>query len=409
MTTRASQDWLEGDAVNNGGYGGTRPTFAQMQQAGIPRPPAPAYSAATKAATPAASTAAPVSQAAYSPHIITTTEADRPTGDPALLDPHLITTHNGGTDGVGGDSGRGTPDPNAGESPFEKSLRERYQSNPNAPQFAAGAHAQTAATFVPGANPFTPADTYQPGQFSGKSDTTKQLDPAILKSVMDLLQNPSGYTTDAATSTFNRLGGSIDDQYNLSNQGINEDMARRGLSVSTIGAGRLADSNVARKSAKEDLAGRILTDQASTLGADRARAIATASGMSDDEFNRLLSEYQQNTAAGQQGFANKVTATGVNEGLATDKFNADQTGRAFNASEDQRLFNSDLSRFNTNQAANAQQFGQTEQTLKDYLGFGQQGFDNSLATQQANNQQNQQLIALLTQLFGGTGGGGGTA
>jgi hypothetical protein len=36
----SSQDWLEGDSVNNGGYGGAAPTFSELQQAGRPRPPA---------------------------------------------------------------------------------------------------------------------------------------------------------------------------------------------------------------------------------------------------------------------------------------------------------------------------------------------------------------------------------
>jgi hypothetical protein len=403
VTARASEDWLDNDPVSNGGYGGARPTFAQLQQSGIPRPPAPAYSAATKAAgAPAAATAAPASTALYSPHILKKTDKDLAPST-ALYDPHIV------TDGGGTRSSTPTTqftDPNAGESPFEKGLRERYESSPNAPQFSAGTHAQTAATFVPGANPFTPGDTYQPGQFAGKSDTTKTLDPAILKNVMELLQNPSGYTTDVAKSTYDRLGGAIDDQYNVDNQHINEDMARRGLSVSTIGAGRLSDSNVARKSAKEDLAGRILSDQASTLGADRARAIATASGMSDDEFNRLLTEYQQNTAAGQTGFANKLASGQFNEGLATDTYNADEAGRAFNSKEDQRGFDDALSAFGANRASSAQDFGEKEQKLKDYLGFGQQSFQNSLDTQQANNQQQQQLIQLLTQIFGGTGGGG---
>jgi hypothetical protein len=392
----SSQDWLEGDSVNNGGYGGAAPTFSELQQAGRPRPPA-----ATSTDRLVPYDLSPANQG-----------KTVPTGPPA--DAMGGTTLPYGSSPAGppvetpapaSDAGGGSvPTPN-GESDFEKALRERYQSSPNAPQFVAGARAQTASQFVPGANPFTPSDVYKPGQFSGSSATSQVLSPAILKAVMDQLANPSGYTTDVAKSTFDRLGGAIDDQYNVDNQRIDEEMARRGIPVSTIAGGRLFDSNVARKSAKENLAGQILTDQAATIGSDRARAVASAMGLSDDDFNRILNEYQTNAAAGQQGFANQLTAGSFNEGLATDKFNNDLTAGKFNADEDQRGFSDALDSFNTNRASDSQGFNETEQKLKDYLGFGQQAFDNQTTTQQTNNQSQQQLLDMLMKLFGGTGGG----
>jgi hypothetical protein len=353
VSTRNAPSWVDGDPTNNGGYGGGySPTFSEMQQAGRPRPPAPQYGRVptsvvgsdapggsqvprNPALRPPGATSDGGGGSVSPPFRSPLTPPSTAIGDPMLTQPGY-----GAAPATGAPGSAGAP-AGTGESDFEKALRERYQSNPSAPHFT-GAGAQTAAEFVPGANPFQPS-----GGGSGSG-----LNPAIEQNVMELLKNPSGYTTDAATSTFNRLGGAIDDQFNVDNQKINEDMARRGIPVSTIAGGRLFDSNVARKSAKEDLAGRILTDQASTLGSDRARAIATASGYGNDQFSNALNTFLANRGSDSQTF---------NEG---------------------------------------------EQKLHDYTDFGQQGFSNSLATQQANNQQQQQMMQMLLQLFGGTGGGG---
>jgi hypothetical protein len=368
------RSWLDGDPENNGGSGGgynSAPTFSALQAAGQARPPGPLP-------TPTVG-AAPVPTAQNGGGILRapTTVAPEPgipasgieiDGGPRPPLAGALPTIPGPTDiggmtpsGVppiitsapplpGGPSASGAP---TGESDFEKQLRERYQSSPTAPQFT-GPMAQTAADFTP-ANPFGPTSAAGGAAPAAGTPATSgappQLNSSILQSVLGMLQNPSGFTSDAATSTYNRLGGAIDDQFNVDNQKIDEEMARRGIPVSTIAGGRLFDSNVARKSAKEDLAGQILTNQASTIGSDQARAVAAAQGVSTDDFNKALET------------------------------------------------------FNANQGANAQTFGQTEQKLQDYLGFGQQSFNNQLAGQNANNSQQQQLLALLMQMFGSTGGG----
>lgn len=343
------KNWIEGDPENNAGTGGApytaAPTFAALQAAGAARPPAPTAMSAS-GSIPASSIprsspdpsvqngGAAVVPAYAGPRAPTTGSDTGPTTLPYTQSPAGVPT---GTPTPASGTTTAAPGSIPGESNFEKQLRERYQSRNTAPQFT-GPNGQTAATFMPGANPFAPTPAA-----SGNG-----LNPSILKNVQDLLQNPSGYSTDAATSTYNRLGGAIDDQFNVSNQKINEEMARRGLPVSTLAGGRLFDSNVARKSAKEQLAGGILTDQAYTQGADRRGAIASAGGLSAEEFNQALSE------------------------------------------------------FTANQGANAQTFGQTETKLNDYLGFGQQGFSNQLATQNQNNAQQQQMIDMLMRMFGGT-------
>jgi hypothetical protein len=331
VTTR-SKDWIEGDAVNNSGLGGgfttspiASPTFAALQQAGQARPaygrvktpPRPPDGGAPTGVPPTDHPTDPPGTQPFTPKLPPGTAYTDPPRNPfrgAPQDPFAPPQKTPPLH-PNGDGNGSQP----GESPFERQLRERYEAGSHGPHFD-----------------------------GSTSSTSKELDPAILKGVMDMLANPSGYTTDVATSTYNRLGGAIDDQYNTDNARIDEEMSRRGIPVSTIAGGRLFDSNVARKSAKEDLAGRILTDQASTVGADRARAVAQAMGLSDDEFNRALSSYT------------------------------------------------------TNRASDSQDFSEQEQRLKDYEGAGQQSFENQQSTQQTNNQQQQQMLEMLMRMFGGT-------
>ena len=344
-----------------------------------------------------------------------------------------------------------TPPAGSGNS-FEDALKARYQSAPTAgPQFSGQTSATPAPVYNPTVNPFsaptpqgqvttapravpTPGTAYQAGTFAGGGDAG--VNDAVRSSVMALLQNPSAYDTAAAKGTYDNLSSSIDDQYNQINQQIKEEMARRGITSSTIYGGRLQDSAAMRKTAKEQLAQNILDQQAKTLGADRASAIAAGSNFGNDAFTRALQAYTTNRDTGQQGFGNELNLSqlldsiqrgqtadtlstaqvndtiargntadqlavgGFNRQLGQDQYNADTTGAQFAASEDQRQFQDALQQFLANQQSNSTAFDQAETKLKDYTGFGQQSFNNQLATAQQNSQQDQQLMALIASIMG---------
>ena len=111
---------------------------------------------------------------------------------------------------------------------------------------------------------------------------------------------PGKYGTEQVKNAYDWMGGQIDDQYKLAEKDLQEEMARRGLSTSTIGAGRLSDLNVGRRSAKESLAYDLGDKIASTGAADQSSRL---------DWLRNLIGY------GQQGFEND---------LATANFNANQ-------------------------------------------------------------------------------------
>ena len=87
-----------------------------------------------------------------------------------------------------------------------------------------------------------------------------------------LNQSPTGYDDAALKSEFDRLAGSIDDEYAQRNAALEDEMARRGLSDSAgkgLMTGRLSDLNIGKRAAKVDLADRLATKRAESLNSGR--------------------------------------------------------------------------------------------------------------------------------------------
>ena len=133
---------------------------------------------------------------------------------------------------------------------------------------------------APGATPGAPAVGTMP-QFTG--DINAYLGQA--------LNNPGGYSFDETKKLYERLGQNIDDDFSQRNVALREEMAARGLSDSSIQGGRLADLNVGRRSAQQDLL--------QGLGSQQAQALF---GQQTGFLDRLLGlRGQDQTAAYQQG------------------------------------------------------------------------------------------------------------
>lgn len=162
--------------------------------------------------------------------------------------------------------------------------------------------------------------------------------------INNLLANPSAYDSAAVQNTYNTLGGQIDDQYALQQKQLTNDMAARGLSDSSIAGGKLSDLNIGQRSAKEQLAASLATQQAQDL-----------SGATSNAINLGLSGTAQGQTASAQNYAQQLQALGFNQNNA-----------------------------NTNTA-------QQSAILQQILGYGQQGFNNDVTTQNVNqNSQNEE-------------------
>jgi hypothetical protein len=273
-----------------------------------------------------------------------------------------------------------------------------------------------APTFVPGANPFqmpqggpTQAPAAQArGQFSAPQHAP--IDQALVRQLFAGLENPSAYNADVVQQTFGRLAGSIDDDYALARKRTDEEMARRGIYDSTIAGGRLHDLNIGQRSARTELAGQLLTDQARTYGADRATAIAAAMGYGGQQFEHALAGFGANQAAGQQAFGQQAASAqladqfrtshlgdqlavgGFNQGLAQQKFGNEMASSQFNAGEQARRYGESLGGYQANLAGNAQGFDQRAAALASLMGVDTQRFQNDFAGRQFGAAEDQRRV-----------------
>jgi hypothetical protein len=386
-------------------------------------------------------------------------------------------------DGIRPVTSPNSPDPNPGttngrpQTPFGANLMGQYMNYQgpgqfngqaqmvNAPQYQAGAGPMA----MPQGGPNVP-NAYQPGQFQGRYDALSapglrqtgqfqgggsafggQLEQAL----MGQLQNPSSFNQDAVQQMFNRLSGQIDDEYTQKDRLLGEDMARRGLSESSIRGGRMADLNVQKRSAKTELGDRLLERMAQTGSADRQAAISQAMGYDANQFGQGLQGYQANLGAnqqnfqqdlmarafqgdqnamqivqnmgiqgfnnqaGQQGFQNQMNtaqmqnqfgndlfqrqlgASQFNQGLGQAQFNNQLAGAQFNAGQNQQQYQNNLTNFQANLGAGQQGFNQRQALLSGLLGYEQQGFDNEFQNRQFeadNDFRNRQLAAAMASL-----------
>lgn len=142
-----------------------------------------------------------------------------------------------------------------------------------------------------------------------------EVQEATNKALLEQFKNPSAYGLDQVKQAYDWLGGSIDDQYAVEQQKLGEEMAKRGLSISTIFGGRLSDLNIGKRSAKESMAYDLAQKLAETTGQGRSNAIAQGlAGATTAQGNQL--DWIKNLMGyGQQGFENDMTSA---------RFNADQ-------------------------------------------------------------------------------------
>lgn len=233
------------------------------------------------------------------------------------------------------------------------------------------------------------------------------LNNALLSQVMASLGAPSSYGSDAVQQTFGRLSGQIDDDFTQRERLLEEDMARRGLADSSIRGGRLQDLNVGRRSARTELADRLIEQQAQTQSSDTARAIAQAMGLQGQQFGQ---------AATASGINQNITAGNFARDLAARQFGAGEEGAALNAalqlagfnnSVGQQGFENKRSAFGDTLASQGQQFGQQMDAARFLSGERGREFDYGMSKAGFNNDALQQGFQNQRSLYGDTLAGQG--
>lgn len=251
---------------------------------------------------------------------------------------------------------------------------------------------------------------------------------ATQQKVMDLLAKPSGWDSDLVQNMYGTMGRQIDDQFAAQDTAINEEMARRGLYDSSIAAGRLKDSNIAKRSAQTNLADSLLQQMGLNYGNDQARAAGLGAAYQGQQFGEGAQTFGLNQGAEQQQFGQQLGAEQARQGA----FGLNQQGQIANSNAGIASMNANLQAQLANQgnalnyaqlnsqnalSNNAQalaraqfmagenQFGtntanqNAQQRFANSLTGGQQDFNNSVTGRNMSNDMVQNILNYGQQQF----------
>jgi hypothetical protein len=131
------------------------------------------------------------------------------------------------------------------------------------------------------------------------SAAAQQLGAPLMQQVMALLQDPTQGLNEAAQSNFDRNNRTLGREFETLREGLNENMAARGLDASTIAATKLGELGSRQAEAQGDLAARIqeklINDRASAMN----NAINAAMGLRGQEIGIGKDEYTINRDTGE--------------------------------------------------------------------------------------------------------------
>jgi hypothetical protein len=99
----------------------------------------------------------------------------------------------------------------------------------------------------------------------------------------------------------------------MKQRALGEDMARRGLGTSTIGAGYLSDLNIGQRSAQQSMAQDLAQNYAQTLGQYQANAINQGNQVGTQGQQNQQNWLSQLMGYGEQGFQNDLATNALNQ------------------------------------------------------------------------------------------------
>lgn len=142
---------------------------------------------------------------------------------------------------------------------------------------------------------------------AGAMDPSQRMQQQLQRSLAQGLAQPSAYTTDAFQQMRAAQASNLQAEYTGQQKSLDEELARRGLSASSIGGGRMGDLAGQQARALSSLDAQLLQQFATTQAADRLAAQQAAQGNIAQQQQNALSAGQltgqyggQQTLAGQQ-------------------------------------------------------------------------------------------------------------
>lgn len=144
------------------------------------------------------------------------------------------------------------------------------------------------------------------------------------------LNNTDPYSTKTAQDTYTALGNRVSQQYDVQRQLAQEQSARQGLGSSTIAQGRLGDLGIRQGQTMGDIAAQIEQAQATTNAGARSQALAAAMGLSQNIFGQGANTYGLNLQGQNQNFQQGLQGYGAGLQGQNQNFNQNQSQDYYN-------------------------------------------------------------------------------
>lgn len=195
--------------------------------------------------------------------------------------------------------------------------------------------------------------------------------------VSNALQSPSRYDLPQVQQVRDALTGQLQDQFNGQRKQLDEQMASRGLSASTIGSGAYHDLQGTQDNAMANLNASLIQNQAATSAGDLSASLGAGQNYQSGQLASQLGLgnlgiSQQNANTAQTG---TVGGLGIQAGGLTGNYNGQQTlgAQAQNLAQTLGLGNLGVAQGGLDLAktANQQQYGLNQGALTGTYG-GQQ-------------------------------------
>jgi hypothetical protein len=200
------------------------------------------------------------------------------------------------------------------------------------------------------ARPAPAAPQGQPFQQFGGSQQAQQARTGMMGALQQQLAQPTRFDTQAFQQIRQAQSAQLGAEYQAQQAQLNEELARRGLSASSIGGGRMGDLAGQQARALAQLDAQLLQQAAQTQAQDRLAALQAAQGFAELAGSQDLAQFEANRVA---------QAAQFQQALQQAQFGQQQT---------------EFERGQALQAAQAQQAGQEsamERGLREALGMGE--------------------------------------
>ena len=211
------------------------------------------------------------------------------------------------------------------------------------------------------ARPAPQAPQAQPFAQFGGSQQAQQARTGMLGVLQQQLAQPTRFDTQAFQQIRQAQASQLGAEYQAEQSRLNEELARRGLSASSIGAGRMGDLAGQQARALAQLDAQLLQQAAQTQAQDRLAALQAAQGFSELAGAQDLAQFEANRVA---------QAAEFQQGLQAAQFGQQQT---------------EFERGQALQAAQLAQSGEQagmELALRQQLGLGELGLGERRQTAQ---------------------------